>query len=141
MTKSKGYTLVELLVVIAIIGVLVAMLLPAVQAARESARRSSCSNNMRQLGVALHNHHTSLKVLPQGRGTPFPLVFSVHSYILPFMEEQNLKNLINLKVPPIDFGATSGALNSVAAHTYISTFVCPSDRAAIIDSTFGPTNY
>src|SRR5947199_6053705 len=89
-----GFTLVELLVVIAIIGVLVALLLPAVQQARESARRMSCQNNIKQLGIALHNHHDTKNTFPTGalntgiNGTPCYTTWTIE--ILPFMEQQAL---------------------------------------------------
>lgn len=98
--KSSGFTLVELLVVIAIIGVLVAMLLPAVQAAREAARRSSCSNNLRQLGVALQNYHDTAKRFPPGSfpsrpdpASPGQLLPFHHTFLtalLPYIEQDNL---------------------------------------------------
>jgi prepilin-type N-terminal cleavage/methylation domain-containing protein/prepilin-type processing-associated H-X9-DG protein len=141
-TRSRpAFTLVELLVVIAIVGVLVALLLPAVQAARESARRTSCSNNLRQIGVAMQNHHSALNVFPKGRGNPFPLVFSVHSYLLPYAEEASLQNLIDYSSPPLTFGSLSGATNALAAETVISFFLCPGDRGYVPSSAFGPTNY
>ena len=113
--RLSGFTLVELLVVIAIIGVLVALLLPAVQAAREAARRSSCSNNLRQHALAMHNYHDTYKAFPHIRGgqlannVPYPgnvypgcpgwinsTGFSWRVLILPFMEQQPLANTINL---------------------------------------------
>jgi prepilin-type N-terminal cleavage/methylation domain-containing protein/prepilin-type processing-associated H-X9-DG protein len=94
--KRGAFTLVELLVVIAIIGTLVGLLLPAVQAARESARRSSCTNNLKQYGLALHNHHDTLGYIPSGApqnawGSPH---MSWHAYVLPFMEQQGIASKI-----------------------------------------------
>lgn len=91
---ATGFTLVELLVVIAIIGILIALLLPAVQAAREAARRSQCSNNLKQMGLALHNYHDTFKVLPPRQGGPLwsgnnalPPRFSTFVSLLPFFEQ------------------------------------------------------
>src|SRR5213080_4712926 len=92
--NRRGFTLVELLVVIAIIGVLVALLLPAVQQAREAARRMTCTNNLKQIGIALHNHHDVKLNFPPGalntghNGTPVYTTWTVE--ILPFMEQQAL---------------------------------------------------
>ena len=138
------FTLVELLVVIAIIGVLVALLLPAVQAAREAARRSQCSNNLRQIGIAMHNHHDTYGALPLGWLTtttsqPNP-GWSWQALILPFIEQGTLYDKlvvdINTPVPP----ATTG--------TYIMTpikgFRCPSDAGQPLNSNYGnypTTNY
>src|SRR5688572_30960382 len=95
--RSSGFTLVELLVVIAIIGVLVALLLPAVQAAREAARRSSCSNNLKQLGIALHNYHDVYNNLPYRMGRPTAINRSMSGFVslLPFFEQKPLSDTIN----------------------------------------------
>jgi prepilin-type N-terminal cleavage/methylation domain-containing protein len=93
--RRRGFTLVELLVVIAIIGILIAMLLPAIQAAREAARRASCTNNMRQLGVAFHNFHDSFNRFPascemRGSGTNALSGWSYMVHLLPYIEQQGL---------------------------------------------------
>jgi prepilin-type N-terminal cleavage/methylation domain-containing protein/prepilin-type processing-associated H-X9-DG protein len=121
-TRRDGFTLVELLVVIAIIGLLIGLLLPAVQAAREAARRMSCANNLRQIGIALHNYHDTFKVFPPAGlyriGTSSDS-FSVQARLLPFLEQENLQNLIDWSVP---YG-----LQSQVAGTKVSTYICPSE--------------
>ena len=89
--RRAGFTLVELLVVIAIIGVLVALLLPAVQAAREASRRASCQNNLRQLGLAVHNFHDSRNFLPPLRVSNNQATWFV--LIMPYMEQGNIERL------------------------------------------------
>ena len=104
--SRRGFTLVELLVVIAIIGVLVGLLLPAVQSAREAARRSQCMNNLKQLGLALQNHHDVKGAFPPvatfGQPGPYPQRASHHTwctYILPYMEEIATFDQTDLKRP------------------------------------------
>jgi prepilin-type N-terminal cleavage/methylation domain-containing protein len=130
-SARKGFTLVELLVVIAIIGILLALLLPAVQAARESARRCSCCNNMKQIGLALHMHHNTYSRLPAGwdgydtAGRPWAMGVPGWGWaarILPFLEQANVeKNLINYKLPVWDPANSAARLHSIV------TYRCPSD--------------
>jgi prepilin-type N-terminal cleavage/methylation domain-containing protein len=131
--RRLGFTLIELLVVIAIIAVLIALLLPAVQAAREAARRAQCSNNLKQLGIAMHNYHdttgsfpTLLWALPDpvfGNGSFRASFFQM---ILPFMEQTPVYNAINFSVPYAN-GPDNGAINLTALTVVINTFICPSD--------------
>jgi prepilin-type N-terminal cleavage/methylation domain-containing protein len=143
--RREGFTLVELLVVIAIIGVLVALLLPAVQAAREAARRSSCSNNLKQIGIAMHNFHDTYGYMPPWAydfvspppGNPVPGQNQGHSpltLILPFLEQGNV--LISTKVElsvidPRNWPPNWGT--NAAAKTEVKTYICPSTPSRVID--------
>lgn len=117
-SRSKAFTLVELLVVIAIIGILVALLLPAIQSAREAARRNSCQNNVRQIGIAAHNYVDARKALPPGYTTNPNSNFN--AYILPYIEETTAAKLYDLKVN------WDHANNKKATEVDINTFLCPS---------------
>jgi prepilin-type N-terminal cleavage/methylation domain-containing protein len=125
--RRSGFTLVELLVVIAIIGVLVALLLPAVQAAREAARRSQCANNIKQIGLALHNHHDTFGTLPIGVRARWGQTWQWE--ILPYVEQQALYDVL---IKPIDdngwYGGTDERSLRIVqlAQTPVPTFICPS---------------
>lgn len=132
--KRRGFTLVELLVVIAIIGVLVALLLPAIQAAREAARRSSCTNNMKQFGIALNNYHTALKTFPpsgcvkNAANITDQLFSSTHVMLLPFFEEEGLSNIYNTKIhwQLQKYPLLPDGINSQIPATVVPVFACPS---------------
>lgn len=116
--RKRGFTLVELLVVIAIVGILIAMLLPAVQAAREAARRMQCASNLKQMGLALQNYAGSYGTLPPG-----PNGFYHHAlftYLLPYIEQETLYDSIDLK------SNTSSLANWPARITVIDVYICPS---------------
>ncbi|MEX1041983.1 MAG: DUF1559 domain-containing protein [Pirellulaceae bacterium] len=116
----SGFTLVELLVVIAIIGVLVALLLPAVQQAREAARRMSCQNNLKQFGLAMHNYHDTHNRLPAGMAAHATGGWSWGVALLPYVEQGNIYDGINFLASPND------ASNAVVITTVIPTALCPS---------------
>jgi prepilin-type N-terminal cleavage/methylation domain-containing protein/prepilin-type processing-associated H-X9-DG protein len=143
-----GFTLIELLVVIAIIAVLIALLLPAVQAAREAARRSQCTNNLKQIGLALHNYHTSTNTFPLGAslGPNAPGVvynwscWGANALLLPYLEQSPIYSAINFSWSPepyaepttqdTGYASLGGYINSTAYNTKISVFLCPSDPNA-----------
>ena len=116
-----GFTLVELLVVIAIIGVLVALLLPAVQSAREAARRMQCKNNLKQVGLALHSYHTAHGVLPFGSDYANGNRSTWAMFILPYIERQAHYDLFDHSLPLVH------ADNTPACETIVPTYLCPSD--------------
>ena len=155
-SKRLAFTLVELLVVIAIIGVLVALLLPAVQAAREAARRTQCINNLKQISIALHNYHDVHLCFPFGKGPSYPghagyARWSAQALFLPFMEQTALQGSIDFNFPPETPGMegvinfmpayqTPTRVNSVPCRQRIPGFLCPSDGTQAGDWP-GQNNY
>lgn len=155
--KRNGFTLLELLVVIAIIGILVGLLLPAVQAAREAARRMQCSNNLKQFGLATHNFESAFKYFPPPQHTKVitavtPAVTATSSapfqvFMLPYFEQTNKYNLFNL-----DYDVNSDApihpsiptkpqANAAARLTDVPSFLCPSDASSEFYFSSGRQNY
>jgi prepilin-type N-terminal cleavage/methylation domain-containing protein/prepilin-type processing-associated H-X9-DG protein len=142
-TRSRrGFTLIELLVVIAIIAVLIALLLPAVQSAREAARRAQCTNNLKQIGLAIHNYHSATNALPWGDG-PWWIEWSAHTLLLPYIEQGAIYNAINF-VDTQTIGQTpmpnDHPANTTAEYTVIAGFLCPSDQDRLT-SPDGHNNY
>lgn len=146
-TRHQGFTLIELLVVIAIIAVLIALLLPAVQQAREAARRSQCKNNLKQIGLALHNYHDTFNAFPPGAifrtadgnaaggsGTgnnqsadPLALGSTWLVAILPYIEQNALFEMYDPNYPMTN---SANSQNSTVAGTFLPTYVCPTDPNA-----------
>ncbi len=152
--RRRGFTLIELLVVIAIIAVLIALLLPAVQAAREAARRTQCVNNMKQMGLAIHNYLSANSTFPMGASAGIydasmtynvKQNLSLHAGILPFLEQTQIANAMNYNWGCEDSSTViCYIINSTATNAKISAFCCPSDPNAGIpdhNNTSNTNNY
>jgi len=147
---KRGFTLIELLVVIAIIAVLIALLLPAVQAAREAARRAQCTNNLKQLGLSVHNYHQQTNALPAvsmflGATNGWSWNASWAVYLLPNMEQSPMYNSYNFSNDPATpqiGGPAEGYANTTVTNNNILSFLCPSDSQKVRPlSPWAPTNY
>ncbi|WP_435008447.1 DUF1559 domain-containing protein [Tundrisphaera lichenicola] len=155
MRSRRGFTLIELLVVIAIIAVLIALLLPAVQAAREAARRMQCTNNLKQLGLALHNYHSTQGAFPSAgwvadgknwwiaRGLTAPGHFRYSSLlqILPYLEQGVASNTMNFQLPLYDNDGVDMPQNTTTYQLQVTTFLCPSDVRSARNGNEAPCNY
>lgn len=158
----KGFTLIELLVVIAIIAVLIGLLLPAIQKVRESAARLKCSNQLKQIGLAMHNYHDAYQTFPPGKGPDYigkvagaPVYprWSPHALMLPFIEQGNLYNTIDFNFPPETPGMEGpvvnfmpawqnpNRVNAQACRAVVTGFICPSDPAPQPADWPGQNNY
>ncbi len=150
----RGFTLIELLVVIAIIAVLIALLLPAVQAAREAARRAQCVNNLKQLGIALHNYHDTLGRLPYGAIVALPgnywyptgvggehYRYSTLAMLAPFLEQTAIFGALNYSYPIYMPEGSIAPPNTSVFSVQVGLFLCPSDAVKTVLAGFAPANY
>ncbi|QDV85349.1 DUF1559 domain-containing protein [Stieleria magnilauensis] len=152
-THQGGFTLVELLVVIAIIGILVGLLLPSVQAAREAARRMQCQNKLKQLGLAMHNHESAKKHFPAGvirkRWDQQPTWSEGHwgwgavANLLPYLEQTGLYGNLRLDMPLLGAPPTFPILDEHVdlVDKSIPALLCPSDLETVLDDRYAPENY
>jgi prepilin-type N-terminal cleavage/methylation domain-containing protein/prepilin-type processing-associated H-X9-DG protein len=149
--KRRGFTLVELLIVIAIIGVLVSLLLPAVQASRAAASRNACANNLRQVGLAAQNHVAARGYFPSGSvAKEFPAQpftawtfyrWSALAELTPYLENTAAYNSLNLSVPLYGADLQVRPENVAGVKIFVREFLCPSDLERAVSENFGPTNY
>jgi prepilin-type N-terminal cleavage/methylation domain-containing protein len=148
----RAFTLIELLVVIAIIGVLIGLLLPAVQKVREAANRISCQNNLKQFGIAMHHYHDAQGSFPPGYlnivSPKFPTLpasrfrWSMLAVTTPYYEQGNIYNSLDLTIPLYDQNNNVLPQNQLGVAQKVKLFLCPSDTGlAIYSGVFGPTNY
>jgi prepilin-type N-terminal cleavage/methylation domain-containing protein len=155
--RRSGFTLVELLVVIAIISILIGLLLPAVQKVREAAARVKCQNNLKQIGLGMHNYHDAIGHFPPGKSPAYPGAagyarWSGQALLLPYIEQDNLYKSIDFNFPPETPGMggvvnfmpefqNPGRVNAVPCRTRVATFLCPSDGAPEPADWPGQCNY